>query len=152
MRHGMVHYLSLTILFITHQSYLFLWYPISSRVLEFFLQKSSDASRVPYIAFLASAYMFYIYGYLYIWSLCNSLGLFPLSDSPFPPPYWCVCLPCHNQFLKRLLKYHQLLHPWLTLLQSFMKAWVHQGTRLVMMYPIWIANYADFSHLRILFL
>ena len=96
-----MHWLSSTILFTIHQSYLFLWYPISSRILESFFQKSSYGYRVTYIAFLASAYMHYFCGYLYIWSICSSMVLFTWVESPLPPPSWSICLPYHTQFVKK---------------------------------------------------
>ena len=54
---SMVNCLSLTILFMTHQSYLFLWQPVFSRLLQSFFQKIIDISRVTCTDFLDYEYM-----------------------------------------------------------------------------------------------
>ena len=57
---SILHCLLSMILFMTHQSYSFLWYPISYKLFEMFAQKSSDASSVPYIDLLASLYIHFL--------------------------------------------------------------------------------------------
>ena len=65
---SMVHFLHFTGFFIAHQTYSFLWQPISYILLESFVRNISDDSRLTYIAFLDYEYI-HFFPAIYIYEI-----------------------------------------------------------------------------------